>query len=240
MHPIVIVHGAFGGGWEWVAVRERLRADGFQAFTPTLAGLGERADVPAESVTLATHVEDVVHAVESEDLSDVVLCAASYGGMPVTSAAARLRDRLARLVYLDALVPRDGESAADLLPSWFTEALRAGFAAHGPGFRAAVPDAVIPPVGSAPEAVRRAYVAQLVAQPVLTFTEPARVSTTTVPTTFVRCIESTLGEAGSDPIDPMVQRARDAGWEVREIAATHDPHLSNPDAVVALLRELAG
>ena len=158
-------------------MRERLRADGFQVFTPTLTGLGERADVPAETVTLATHVEDVVHAVESEDLRDVVLCAASYGGMPVTSAAARLGDRLARLVYLDALVPRDGESAADLLPALVRRDRSVpGSPPHGPGFRVAVPDAVIPPVGSAPEDVRRAYVARLVAQPVLTFTEPARVA----------------------------------------------------------------
>ena len=76
MHPLVVVHGAFGGGWEWGPVGERLRSDGFEVFTPTLAGLGERADVPAESVTLATHVDDVVHAIESEDLRDVVLCAA--------------------------------------------------------------------------------------------------------------------------------------------------------------------
>ena len=125
-------------------------------FTPTLTGLGERADVPAESVTLTSHVDDVVHAIESEDLRNVVLCAASYGGMPVTVAAARLSDRLAKLVYLDALVPRDGESAADLLPAWFTEIVQAGLAAEGQGFRVAVPEAVIPPVGSAPEPVRQA------------------------------------------------------------------------------------
>src|SRR5436190_7747892 len=143
MRPIVVVHGAFGGGWEFAHVAERLRRDGFHVYTPTLAGLGERADVPAESVTLSTHVDDVVHAVESEDLRDVVLCAASYGGMPVTVAAGRLRDRLARLVYLDALVPRDGEAAVELLPVRFAEEIREGLAAEGPGFRLAVPDVVL-------------------------------------------------------------------------------------------------
>jgi pimeloyl-ACP methyl ester carboxylesterase len=240
MHPIVVVHGAFGGGWEWVPVGARLRTEGFEVFTPTLAGLGERADAPAETITLATHVDDVVQAIESEDLRDVVLCAASYGGMPVTVAASHLSDRLAKLVYLDALVPRDGESAADLLPDWFTDLVHAGLAATGSDLRVPVPDVVLPPEGSAPEPVRSDYVARLVAHPALTFTEPARVAPHRVPTTFVRCIGSTLGEAGADPIDPMAQRAREHGWEVRELEATHDPHLSDPDAVVALLRELAG
>ena len=240
MHPIVVVHGAFGGGWEWVPVGDRLRSEGFEVFTPTLAGLGERADAPAKGINLATHVDDVVQAIESDDLRDVVLCAASYGGMPVTVAAAHLGDRLAKLVYLDALVPRDGESAADLLPGWFTEIVHAGLAAEGSGFRVPVPDVVLPPEGSAPEPVRRDYVARLVAQPALTFTEPARVASHEVPTTFVRCIGSTLGETGADPIDPMVRRSREHGWDIRELRATHDPHLSDPDAVVALLRELAG
>ena len=62
----------------------------------------------------------------------------------------------------------------------------------------------------------------------------------TLEAVFVRSTRSELGATGSDPIEPMVQRALAHGWEVREISATHDPHLSNPDAVVALLRELAG
>jgi hypothetical protein len=98
---------------------------------------------------------------------------------------------------------------------------------------------VLPPVGSAPEEVRQAYLARLRPQPVRTFTEPAEVVPTRVPTTFVRSVESNLGSGADDPIAAMAQRARDGGWDYREIKATHDPHLSNPDAVVALLRDLA-
>jgi len=75
---------------------------------------------------------------------------------------------------------------------------------------------------------------------VLTFIEPTEVVPTTVATTFVRSTGSNLGSGADDPITTMAQRARDFGWDYREIEATHDPHLSNPDAVVALLRELAG
>ena len=53
---------------------------------------------------------------EFEDLHDVVLCGASYGGMAVTGAASRAPERIALLVYIDALVPVDGQSGTDLLP----------------------------------------------------------------------------------------------------------------------------
>jgi pimeloyl-ACP methyl ester carboxylesterase len=107
MRTLVIVHGAFGGGWEWTAVAELLRAEGMRVFTPTLAGLGDRARDGAGTVGLGTHVADIIAALDMEDLHDVVLCAASYGGVPVTAAAAQVAHRLARIVYPDALVPRD-------------------------------------------------------------------------------------------------------------------------------------
>ena len=238
MSPVVIVHGAFGGGWEWTPVADSLRADGIRVFTPTLSGLGDRYHLAPASVGLATHVADVVGILEMEDLRDVTLCAASYGGMPVTAAASSLEDRLARLVYLDALVPRDGQAAVDLLPGRASEDIRDGWSEHGPAHRVPVPELVLPPLGSAPESVRRSYIDRLRPQPVLTFVEPARVVGNTVPTTFVRCLASNLA-AEEDPIRNMAARARARGWDYRELDAGHDPHLSNPAEVVALLRELA-
>ena len=240
MHPLVIVHGAFGGGWEWTPVAELLRAQGGRVFTPTLAGLGDRAHDDAATVGLRTHVADVIAVLEMEDLEDVILCAASYGGMPVTAATAHLADRVGRVVYLDALVPRDGEAGVDLIPGRFADDIRRGMLADGPAHRIPVPEALLPPPGCAPEAIRQRYIARLRPQPVLTFTEPARVSPTTVESTFIRSTRSNVGHAEDDPIAAMALRAQAAGWDYREIDATHDPHLSHPDAVVALLSELAG
>jgi pimeloyl-ACP methyl ester carboxylesterase len=236
MHPLVVVHGAFGGGWEWTPVADRLRADGIRVFTPTLSGLGDRAHVRAADLSM--HVADLTGLLEMEDLRDVVLCAASYGGMPATVAASRSQDRLARLVYLDALVPRDRECAADLIPGVPTEELAARVRTEGPDYRLPVPASVLPPVGRAPEEVRQRYVQRLRPHPALSLLEPARLTPVEVPTTFVRCTDLTLG--ADDPIAAMELRASEAGWDIRELDATHDPHLSNPDAVVALLRELAG
>src|SRR5439155_14731329 len=127
--------GAWGGGWEWRWVAAGLRAAGHDVFTPTLTGVGERAHLISADVGLSTHIQDVVAVLRMEDLHDVVLCGQSYGGMVVTGAAGREPDRIAHLVYLDALVPLDGQSVADVTPSELMDVVRDGARTKGDGYR---------------------------------------------------------------------------------------------------------
>ena len=111
---IILVHGAWHGGWCWDRVAPLLREAGFEVLTPTLSGL----EADATSTTppsLEDHVRDVAAAVEQAS-GDVLLVGHSYGGMPITGAAARVRAKLAGLVYLDAAVPSDGQSFASHIP----------------------------------------------------------------------------------------------------------------------------
>ncbi len=89
MPVFVIVHSGYAGGWECTPVAELLRRRGHVVFTPTLTGMGERSHL-GPNVGLGTHIEDVVAVLEFEDLHDVVLCGATYGGMAVTGAANRI------------------------------------------------------------------------------------------------------------------------------------------------------
>ena len=111
----VLVHGAWHGGWCWTRVTPLLEAAGHRAFAVTLTGLGDRAHLSAPSVDLETHITDVVSMLDMDDLNDVVLVGHSYGGMVVSGAAERAWKRIRRLVYLDALVPKHGQSAFDLI-----------------------------------------------------------------------------------------------------------------------------
>ena len=139
MANYVLVHGAWHGGWCWRRVAERLRAAGHRVHVPTLTGLGERAHLISPQVGLSTHVEDVLGVLACEGLHDVILCGHSYGGMVITGVADQIPERLAALVYLDALVPEDGQSAFDVLQPERAEAFRQGAEAHGDGWR-------VPPV----------------------------------------------------------------------------------------------
>ena len=242
MAMFVIVHGAWGGGWEWAAVARALRDANHEVFTPTLTGMGERAHLARKDVGMTTHVQDVVGLLQLEDLHDVVLCGHSFGGMPVTGAADQVPDRIRLVVYIDALIPRDGQSALELLPEPFGDLLRSTAAEHENSWRVAIPPELLPPRGLIPEEERAHYVVRLQDQPIATFTEPLLLTGAVdyLPRAFVRCTADDLGAGfGGDPITKFAARARAEGWIYRELATPHDPQLIDPTGTAAVLHDLA-
>ena len=115
MANIVLVHGAWHGGWCYRHTAAALRKMGHEVFTPTHTGVGERAHKADENITLETHIRDVAGCIEAEEIRDIILVGHSYGGMVITGLADRMADRVKALVYLDAFVPGDGESLMMLL-----------------------------------------------------------------------------------------------------------------------------
>ncbi|WP_435355465.1 alpha/beta fold hydrolase [Emticicia sp. SJ17W-69] len=106
----VFVHGAWGGGWEYKMVDSMLSAQGHQVYRPTMTGLGERVHLANSEINLSTHIQDIVNMILFENLHDITLVGHSYGGMVISGVAERIPERIAKLIYLDAFVPNDGES----------------------------------------------------------------------------------------------------------------------------------
>lgn len=233
MATFVIVHGGWGGGWEWTPVARKLRERGHETFTPTLTGLGEREHLGGTGTGVSDHVDDVVAVLEFEELTDVILCGHSYSGMVVTGTADRVPERIRLLVYLDAFVPDDGQAVRDLVPSEFTEEIMRLADERGDG-RYPIPPDLLPPEGVLPEEVRASYVARLRPQTLPTFTEPVRLSggAAGLPRAFVRCTHD-------DVMAPFAERARGEGWLYRELDAPHDLQLFDPEGAVAVLHDLA-
>jgi pimeloyl-ACP methyl ester carboxylesterase len=107
---IVLVHGAWHGGWCWRDVADRLIARGARVFCPTMTGLGDRRHLRAAYQGLETFIQDVTSLIEHEELTRITLVGHSFGGMVVTGVADRMQDRIKHIVYLDAVVPDDGHS----------------------------------------------------------------------------------------------------------------------------------
>lgn len=135
MATFVLVHGAWHGAWCWKRVRPLLTARGHDVFTPTLTGTGERSHLASPDVGLETHITDVLNVLEWEELSDVVLCGHSYGGMVISGVADRAPERIRSLVYVDAFVPRDGEATVDLMSPQAARLAREGARVAGEGWR---------------------------------------------------------------------------------------------------------
>jgi pimeloyl-ACP methyl ester carboxylesterase len=111
----VLIHGAYQGGWIWKFVSERLRAKGHNVLAPTLEGCAERAAQLRPGITTETHGEEIARLLYFHDLRDAVLVGTSSGGMVMASAAEQARDRIARLVFADALALFDGERILDIV-----------------------------------------------------------------------------------------------------------------------------
>ena len=117
MATYVLVHGSYQGGWIWQPVANRLRAAGHQVYAPSLDGCGERKGQMRPGITTETQADEVAQLLFYEDLRDVVLVGTSYGGMVACRAAELMRERIDRLVFVDALTLFDGEKVADILPA---------------------------------------------------------------------------------------------------------------------------
>ncbi|NYT60755.1 alpha/beta fold hydrolase [Alcaligenaceae bacterium] len=124
-HTFVLVHGAWHGGWCWVHVADRLRAQGHQVYTPTLTGVGERSHLLQPGITLQTFIQDIANVLIWEDLHNVTLVGHSFGGLVITGVADILPERLRQLVYLDAFILESGISTFDTLPPEVVAKLRA-------------------------------------------------------------------------------------------------------------------
>lgn len=104
----ILVHGTWHGGWVWQDVANKLRAIGHRVYTPTCTGCGERLHLTGPDVGLETHITDIAQVLEFEDLKRVILVGHSFSGITITGVADRYRERIDRIVFFDALVPREG------------------------------------------------------------------------------------------------------------------------------------
>ena len=107
-----MAHGAAAGiGNTWT---ELLTADGNKVYRPTLTGHGEHSNLASTNIDLDTHIQDIVNVILWENLHNVVLVGHSYGGMVITGVADRVPGRIKRVVYIDALLPENGERENDI------------------------------------------------------------------------------------------------------------------------------
>jgi pimeloyl-ACP methyl ester carboxylesterase len=228
MSTFLLVHGAWHSGRCWDRVVPRLESAGHRVLAPSLTGYGDKAHLLGPEVGLGTHVGDVVGLIEDERLDDVVLVGHSYAGLVISSVANEVPERIGHLVFLDAMVPEDGETAADVLP--VTKQL----------IDAAVDGWRVPPLPELPPprglfgvtdpgdvAWLRSMLSDL---PVRCLQEPVRLdnpAAKTIPRTHIHCV-------GERP-DGITRRPVPEGERVRELPTGHDCMITMPAELTGLL-----
>lgn len=232
-YTFVLVHGAWHGGWCWQRVADRLRGDGHRVFTPTLTGLGERSHLLRTGIDLQTHIADVVNVLKWEGLTDVVLCGHSYGGFIISGVAEEMASAIRSIVFLDAFVPRNGETVQDLTGPAVQDGIRSALQRS---------DLAIPPrlaEAFGVNAADRAWVDRLcVGQPIGTFTDKIALTGTRD-----RIARKSYIRAKSYA-NPGFDRAYDAlksdpSWRTYDVACGHDVMVDAPDRLTEILLEAA-
>jgi pimeloyl-ACP methyl ester carboxylesterase len=240
MPTYLLVHGAWHSGQAWARVVPPLGMAGHQVFTPSLTGYGERAHLLGPDVGLDTHVDDVVRLIRDEDLTDVILVGHSYAGLVVSAVANQVPDRIAHLVYLDAMVPEDGETAIDVLP--VTRVMIDQAAAAGRGWRVPPPPEQPPPAGwfGVTDPADLAWLRTMVSdQPARCLQQPVRMDNpalAAVPRTHIHCTV-TPANIVRRPVPAIQPNGSPA--QVWELPTGHDCMITMPDELANLLLKLA-
>jgi pimeloyl-ACP methyl ester carboxylesterase len=231
MATYILVPGLWIGAWAWRDVTRELRDRGHDVYPLTLTGVADRSHLAA-GVDLETHIADIVRLVEAEDLHDVVLVAHSYGGLPVSAAALRIRDRVARVIYVDSGPLPEGTTQLSMA----TDEERAAISADLLPPRAWDPDADPVMLAGLDADALRLLRERSTPHPVGSVTSPmgARATAADLPTTLVACLFDRdqireMQAAGHPFFSGLV------GAEITTIPTGHWPMLSAPKALVDAL-----
>lgn len=233
----VLVHGFWHGAWCWRRVIDRLQAQGHRTHALSYTGMGDRAHLLNESITIDTFVDDIAGVIESEELEDLILVAHSFGGVPATGVAARLPRRLRHLVYLDAALVASGQAVFDTYPPADAQA-RIDAAMAAGGLAVPVPAGLSPSWGLAPGNPDYDWLMRrMTPHPLRSGTTPLHYAGPIgngVPVTYVEC---------TAPVNPLLAGARARaqampGWNYVRLAAPHEAMLTHPEEVTQILLNL--
>ncbi len=235
MARFLMIHGSCHGAWCWRDVLPLLHRLGHEARAIDLPGHG--ADrTPLAEVTLDGYADAILAAIDAP----VILVGHSMAGYPITLAAQRAPERIARLVYLCAYVPRPGLSLADMRRAGPSQPLLPAIkvAADGQSFTFR-PDMTANSLyhDCAPETVAFAN-AHLCPQPILPqATAIDRLDRQgTVPKSYILCDE----DRAIPPAYQAQMSSHFAPGDVSHLPTSHSPFLADPAALVNRLDTIAG
>ena len=237
MATFVVAHGAWSAGWAWKKMR------------PAAARARPRA-VHADLHRARRARASRLAATSTSTRTSRTCCGAARDGGPARRHPGRpqlrrhggdrrrrprARERIARLVYLDAFVPRDGQSLLDLQPPEIAGSACASAATRRRRLARAAESRRRPTrrrttwPGSTPRRMPQPREDRRAA-------DPADRRGRTLPRSYIYCMRPRPG----DVFRQFAERAQSrSGWQYLEIDASHNPHITAPDALAAMLDGIA-
>ncbi|HBP28011.1 MAG: alpha/beta fold hydrolase [Advenella sp.] len=227
---ILLVHGAWHGGWCYRRVADILTGLGHRVFAPTLTGLADRSHLLTTNVTLTTHIQDIVNLVRWEELDKFILVGHSYGGMVISGATEQIgANKIQSLVFLDAFLPKNGQSLVDQ-----SDVSRQMVKNNPTALLEPIPAAVF----QVNEADREWVDRQCTPQPLKTFTEALTLSDIRDKVSKKLYVRAANYEQPA--FDSFFDMAKsDPRWSAHHLQCGHDVMLDMPEEVAKLISSSA-
>lgn len=230
MTDIVLVHGAFQGGWVWDALAGHLRPEGFRVHAPTLSGCGYLRRGLRPETGPAEWIEELLAFLRLHTQGRVILAGNSFAGLLCAGVLMRAPERIRQTVFIDAMLPEPGKSFLDQAGAPFAALLEKH--TNGDGLVSPWP----PPVFGIPEEQWPDFASRLATFPASAFRAPfsGDFDPQRAPCAYIAC-----NRTASPFIRAMAARARDLGWQMRELDSGHCPMVTHPQELAGLLTGLA-
>jgi pimeloyl-ACP methyl ester carboxylesterase len=234
----VLIHGAWHGGWCWDGVVRELVKAGHTAEAPTMPG--HNPDDDRGGIKFENYIGKIVDVLNTQ-ASPAVLVGHSSAGFLLQSAAPKVPDKIAQLVFLNAFILPDGKCQFDLVPPEASEGMTAAAKAS--------PDNCVPIIedfvrnqlmGDESAEMQDGLINRLVPQPLALFTTPvstADFDKLQIPKTVVFCKDDV-----SLPPGAYLGMAKGLGdFSLIEVSGSHEALFTKPGIVAqGLLQALKG
>jgi pimeloyl-ACP methyl ester carboxylesterase len=239
MSIYVFVHGAWHGAWCWDKVVSLLEEAGHRAIALDLPGHG-RDETPIAHVTFEAYCNKTRKIVEAQP-EPVILVGHSMGGRVITQVAELRPDRIKTLVYLAALLLRNGENTIPADPDTGETFLDRSVVTSDDGvYQTLRPDAIRELLfhDCPDEDADRAMALLESRQASQPFTVPMRLTSANfgrVRRVYIECLE----DKAMTPGQQRVMYTRTPCEKVISMNSSHSPFLSAPQELVDHLISLS-
>ena len=230
----LLIHGAWHGGWVWNEISEILRYQRYSVSTPTLTGLGEKKHLLSSKITIETFIEDVVNHIVFENLNNIILVGHSFAGSVISGVADKLKDRIQKLIYFDAVILKDGQKPFDIAPKEIVKQRIELAKRFGNGISIPAPSADAFGVFD----VKKSLLLEekLTPHPLSTFQSKLTIKNEIgngIPLFYIFC---------NDPLYKSLESSREVvrklKWPIFELNAGHDAMLTHPKETLNLLMKI--
>ncbi|WP_221391013.1 alpha/beta fold hydrolase [Dyadobacter sp. NIV53] len=235
----VLVNGAFQAAYGWDKVKAALESKGNQVVVVELPGHGTDQTIPS-GITMDSYRDKVVASIQPLQ-GKVILVGHSLGGIIISAAAEVLPDKIERLIYLGAFVPKDGESLFSIASEDSESELSPLFVPSGDHLTIGISDfdklQEVFCADASPED-KKVLLEKFRQEPAIPLTNPVTLTSAkfgTVSKSYIKTLQDRA--LGKTLQNKMITENGIA--DVREIASSHCPHLSKAQELSTLLISIA-